>query len=327
MIGARRREAKRGTHHSCLYLLFTLEVKSKWILLQLKPVFSFFAKASRPPAQLMHSCKSSLSLLVLYRISKALQRIPRNRWILFLMYTYSIFTDAVTGGWGGGALCAEPWIIKIDPFVMLACIKLRYAMRLPLAAAAVNPCHVSLHLAAWAYLMFCQSLWCSCQEHSCSNSPASLSLWQLLQKLYFPTNFLMPLALGFSRIISILYAFNAAQCLFIERPSLVRMFRWMRVVEVVCVLRRLPLSGVPLCLWEFRYGCDIGRNWTSPSDRGVLWCLTEAWQQLHQVRLWLPVCLSDARSCRNNTLIEDQKHTFCHLSVSFLQEYLFRKVF
>lgn len=79
---------------------------------------------------------------------------------------------------------------------MLACIKLRYAMQLPLAAAAVNPCHVSLHLAAWAYLMFCQSLWCSCQEHSCSNSPASLSLWQLLQKLYLPTNFLMPLALG-----------------------------------------------------------------------------------------------------------------------------------
>ncbi len=73
---------------------------------------------------------------------------------------------------------------------MLACIKLRYAMRLPLIAA--NPCHVSLHLAAWAYLMFCQSLWCSCQEHSCSNSPASLSLWQLLQKLYFPTNFWCP---------------------------------------------------------------------------------------------------------------------------------------
>ncbi len=218
-------------HHGCLYLLFTLEVKSKWILLQLKSVFSFFAKTSRPPAQLMHSCKSSLSLLVPYRISKALQRIPRNRWILFLMYTYSIFTDAVTarGGmgslcrvWGEGrVLCAGPWIIKIDPFVMLACIKLRYAMRLPLIAA--NPCHVSLHLAAWAYLMFCQSLWCSCQEHSCSNSPASLSLWQLLQKLYFPTNFLMPLALGFSRIISILYAFNAAQCLFIERPSVVRM--------------------------------------------------------------------------------------------------------
>ncbi len=133
--------------------------------------------------------------------------------------------DGARGGllcrvWGEGRLCAEPWIIKIDPFVMLACIKLRYAMRLPLIAA--NPCHVSLHLAAWAYLMFCQSLWCSCQEHSCSNSPASLSLWQLLQKLYFPTNFLMPLALGFSRIISILHAFNAAQCLFIERPSVVR---------------------------------------------------------------------------------------------------------
>lgn len=97
------------------------------------------------------------------------------------------------------ALCAKPWIIKIDPFVMLACIKLRYAMRLPLTAAMVSPCRVSLHLAAWAYLMFCQGLWCSCQEHSCSNSRPTLSLWQLLQKLYFQTNFLMPLALCFQK--------------------------------------------------------------------------------------------------------------------------------
>lgn len=72
---------------------------------------------------------------------------------------------------------------------MLACIKLRYAMRLPLTAAMASPCRVSLHLAAWAYLMFCQGLWCSCQEHSCSNSLPTLSLWQLLQKLYFQTNF------------------------------------------------------------------------------------------------------------------------------------------
>lgn len=91
------RETKRATHHGCLYLLFTLEVISKWILLQLRPVFSFFFRPS-VSAQLKHSCKSTLSLLVPYRISKALQRIPRNRWILFLIYTYSIFTDAVTGG-------------------------------------------------------------------------------------------------------------------------------------------------------------------------------------------------------------------------------------
>ncbi len=38
---------------------------------------------------------------------------------------------------------------------MLACIKLRYAMRLPLIAA--NPCHVSLHLAAWAYDVLAKS--------------------------------------------------------------------------------------------------------------------------------------------------------------------------
>ncbi len=69
----------------------------------------------------------------------------------------------------GGAMCAEPWIIKIDPLLCwLVLIEICYAA----ASHCGKPsCHVSLHLAAWAYLMFCQSLWCSCQEHSCSNSP------------------------------------------------------------------------------------------------------------------------------------------------------------
>lgn len=203
---------------------------------------------------------------------------------------------------------------------MLACIKLRYAMRLPLAAAAVNPCHVSLHLAAWAYLMFCQSLWCSCQEHSCSNSLTSLSLWQLLQKLYFPTNFLMPLALGFGRIISILYAFNVTQCLFIERSSVIRKWRWMCILEAACVLCVLALSGVPLCLWESAHGFDIGRNWISPSDRIMLWCLIEARQQLMLARV--VIIHSHRRPETNTHFSKSFKTVACCFNDQFLVEIL-----
>ncbi len=123
----------------------------------------------------------------------------------------------------------------------------------------------------------------------------------ITSKLYFPTNFLMPLALGFSRIISILYAFNAAQVYLLKDPVLYVCRDGCLLWGGGCILGGLPFSGVPLCLCEFMYEFDIGRNWTSPSDRSVLWCLTEAWQQLHQVCSWLLVCLYDARSYRHNT--------------------------
>lgn len=44
----------------------------------------------------------------------------------------------------------------------------------------------------------------------------------------------------------------------------------MCILEAACVLCGLALSGVPLCLRESVHGFDMGRNWTSPSDRSVL---------------------------------------------------------